>query len=181
MKAFIKNALAAIGVLHPALGVKISPERKIDILLSYQTPQTRTFVETGTEFGATLTALAPHFESLHSVELDEKKYADAREVFKGNPRVHLYQGDSAKILKEILASLNAPALIWLDAHASGPITLLNSPVRGELEAIFADPRHHIVLIDDARHFNRSAIRFIKLHARKNGYRFELFEGLFRLT
>ena len=50
----------------------------------------------------------------------------------------------------------APALFWLDAHYSGPITargVLDTPIVQELAAIRAHPvAGHVVLIDDMRDF-----------------------------
>jgi hypothetical protein len=53
--------------------------------------------------------------------------------------------------------LQQPALFWLDAHYSGPLTArgpLDSPIAQELAAIAAHPvRGHVILIDDMRDFN----------------------------
>lgn len=165
---------------HPSRGIKISAARKVEILLTYRR-DLHTFVETGTEFGGTIAGVRHAFDRMHSVELEEGKYRDAVQKFGSDKSIMLYQGDSAKVLPQILKNIEEPCLIWLDAHGPGEITMDNSPVRGELQAIFAHPHHHTVLIDDARHFSFSAIREMRKMAREHGYRYELSEGLFRLT
>lgn len=181
MKLLVKKLLAALGILHPALGAKISSHRKVELLRSLKTPETRVFVETGTEFGTTLEALRGSFEEMHSVEFERAYYENALKRFAGDSAVHLYYGDSAQKLPIIMANLHAPALVWLDAHGPGAITLENAPIKEELEAVLAHPCRHRVLIDDARHFSRKTIRYIAEAARQHGYRFELKEGLFLLT
>jgi hypothetical protein len=77
--------------------------------------------------------------------------------FAARPDVTLLHGDSGSRLPEVLGQLTEPALFWLDAHYSGPITArgpLDSPIGQELEAIAAHPvGGHVVLIDDMRDFN----------------------------
>lgn len=114
----------------------------------------RTFVETGTYHGDTVAALVGHFDELHSVELFEPLYEAALARFHGEPRVHLHQGNSGELLPRILRSLDGPALLWLDAHYSGPGTGAcgADPPRDELAAVFAAPHPHVIYIDDAQTF-----------------------------
>ncbi len=181
MKNTLKNFLRSVGVLHPARGIKIRPERKIEILLQYQTPLIRTFVETGTEFGQTIDGIKHSFDEVYSIEFDTALYGRAVEKFAGSPNIHLYCGDSAVLISDVLTHIHGPTLFWLDAHGTKEITMENSPIRSELEAILSHPLRHHVLVDDARHFSRSAIRRIKRMAREHGYRCDIAEGLFRIT
>lgn len=117
----------------------------------------RTFVETGTFAGEMTNAVRGHAARIVSIELDPRWHARAIERFRDCPDVELLQGDSATRLPEVLATLAEPALFWLDAHYSGPVTargVIDSPIVSELEAIRAHPvRGHVVLIDDLRDFN----------------------------
>jgi len=177
-----KKLLVSVGLRHPAKGIKISGKRKAEILLAYKTNDMTVFVETGTEFGTMIERLKEHFNEIHSIELDDTLYKDAVKRFQGERQIHLYHGDSATEIRKILPPLTSPALFWLDAHGGGDITFQNSPIEGELRAIFAHPvQGHIILIDDARHFNRSDIRKIAHIARANTYHCVIKEGLFILT
>ena len=116
----------------------------------------RVFVETGTFAGDTIDAVKQHFARIVSIELDPGWHARAVERFRSDPHISLLHGDSGVRLREVLASLTEPALFWLDAHYSGPITargVLDSPIAQELAALRAHPvKEHVVLIDDIREF-----------------------------
>jgi hypothetical protein len=115
-----------------------------------------TLVETGTFAGEMIAAVASCFDRIVSIELDPTWHARAVERFRGVKHVTLLQGDSGTKLPEVLATLAGPALFWLDAHYSGPVTArgaLDSPIVQELAAIRAHPvAGHVVLIDDMRDF-----------------------------
>jgi hypothetical protein len=116
----------------------------------------KTLVETGTFKGDMIHGVERHFAEVHSIELGRELYDDARERFAGLPHIHLHLGDSASVLPEVLKSLRAPALFWLDGHYSEGITARGSkdtPIVEELAAIYRhNPTGHVILIDDARHF-----------------------------
>jgi hypothetical protein len=116
----------------------------------------RVLVETGTFAGEMIAAVLGCFDRIYSIELDDRWYAAAVKRFAGRSEVSLLHGDSSVRLGEVLAGLKEPALFWLDAHYSGPLTArgpLDSPVVQELEAIAAHPvRGHVILIDDMRDF-----------------------------
>jgi hypothetical protein len=117
----------------------------------------RTFVETGT-FAAEMTAaMRGVAHRIVSIELDPGWHARAVGRFRGCSDVELVHGDSGTRLPEVLTTIHEPALFWLDAHYSGPVTargLIDSPIVAELEAIRAHPvRGHVVLIDDLRDFD----------------------------
>ena len=121
--------------------------------------QLRTFIETGTFAGEMTAAVAGYADRIISIELDPMWHARAVERFRSRPEIELLEGDSGTRLPDALARLHEPALFWLDAHYSGPVTargVLDSPIVQELAAIHAHPvRGHVVLIDDLRDFNGS--------------------------
>ena len=85
-------------------------------------------------------------------------FEQAKLRFSRKKHVHLYNGDSATVLPQIVSALSGPALFWLDAHYSGGITArgaIDTPIVEELRCILGRDRHrHVVLIDDARCFDR---------------------------
>src|SRR5271155_4668316 len=88
-------------------------------------------VETGTNLGHMIGVQKDHFREIYSIELDEWLAARARRKFANNPNIHLFQGDSGKVLPTII-----PA------------------IKEELECIYRHPvRDHVLLIDDARWFD----------------------------
>jgi hypothetical protein len=112
-------------------------------------------VETGTYLGDTLYSLYPSFAKLYSIELSEHFFALAQKRFKQYNKIQLLQGDSGEELHKLVPQFNQPALFWLDGHYSGGITAkgkLECPVYEELNAIFASPFNHVIVIDDARLF-----------------------------
>ena len=74
------------------------------------------FIETGTLYGDTSASVAPLFEELHSIELDEGLYENAIARLAGSSKVRIWHGDSAEVLPRILADLRRPAFFWLDGH-----------------------------------------------------------------
>ena len=116
---------------------------------------TRTLVETGTYLGDMVAAMLPHFAAITTIELDKDLHRRAQKRFEKQRSVTLLQGDSGARLPEVVASLNEPALFWLDGHYSGGFTArgeLDTPILAELRHIMASPHEHVVLIDDARLF-----------------------------
>jgi hypothetical protein len=116
----------------------------------------RTLIETGTFAGGTIDAVGRRFDRLVSIELSPEWHARAVERFGSLLHVTLVHGDSATRLPEVLQTLEEPALFWLDAHYSGPITargVIDSPIVRELDAIRAHGvAGHVILIDDMRDF-----------------------------
>lgn len=126
---------------------------KIDQIRRFANPNAA-FVETGTLFGDTLGAVHKSFARSVSVELDPTLHAVASRRFRRCPDVVVLQGDSGKVVPQILAMLNQPAVFWLDAHYSGGFTArgeIDTPLMVELVAILRHAvKGHVVLIDDAR-------------------------------
>lgn len=119
-----------------------------------------TLIETGTFKGDMVAATRRSFRQIFSIELHPGLAADARKRFAGDKAVSILQGDSAKLLNEILDEVDRPALFWLDAHYSGGITAQGeeeTPVLNELRTILEHPvAGHVLLIDDAREFGGSS-------------------------
>ena len=113
-------------------------------------------VESGTFLGDTVEAMRHEFRTVHSIELAPKFHELAKRRFAGVPNVVLHQGDSGRVLADLVGKLDEPALFWLDGHYSGGDTAQgesNCPVRQELAAIFGGMKPPcVVLIDDARCF-----------------------------
>lgn len=113
------------------------------------------FVETGTFRGDTAAWAGAHFRHVVTIELSPEYHAAAVERFRGRDGIRTLQGDSAKRIREVVATLDAPALFWLDAHWSGLDTAgreAECPLLAEVAAINASPLGHVVLVDDARLF-----------------------------
>lgn len=112
----------------------------------------KTFFETGTCYGWACEVARHHFEQVYSIELSPKYYSLAVERLHEYPNVHLFQGDSAKILGAILETTpNVPTLFWLDAHYSCGDTAkgeIDPPLEPELAAIYEHRPDAVILIDD---------------------------------
>lgn len=112
--------------------------------------QLRVLVETGTNLGNMINVQKRRFREIYSIELDDWLAARAKRKFGKERHIHLFHGDSGKILPTIVAQLREPALFWLDAHWGD----ISAPIREELECIYHHPiREHVLLIDDARWFD----------------------------
>ena len=63
-----------------------------------------------------------NFEHIVSIELDKELYENAAKFFRKDKHIEIIQGDSSKVLPEILKNINQRCLFWLDGHFSGGIT-----------------------------------------------------------
>ena len=115
-----------------------------------------TLIETGTYKGDMVEAQKNNFKKIISIELSMDLFEKARERFKNDNQIFIVQGDSGKVLPNILKDINEPVIFWLDGHYSGGITAKGDkecPIYEELEAILIGKKfNHIILIDDARCF-----------------------------
>jgi hypothetical protein len=113
-------------------------------------------VETGTFLGDMVEAQRENFSKIYSVELGPRLWKNAVQRFKKFNHINIIQGDSGKVLDQVTALLNQPAIFWLDGHYSAGVTARGEkdcPIYGEVDAIFRHQRlPHILLIDDARLF-----------------------------
>lgn len=125
-------------------------------ILRYQKEhQYSIFVETGTYLGDMVEAQKNHFEQLISIELSEALFEKAVTRFEKYPLIKILQGDSGKVLQEVIRNIQKPALFWLDGHYSSGFTAKtneNTPIMDELDIIFKSPFGHGILVDDARLF-----------------------------
>ena len=158
-------------------------------VLNYGTAsRARVLIETGTFYGNMLRACLGHFDRLISFEIEPHFFSRAKRVFRNHSKVILVNGDSGKLLPEILGVIKEPCVFWLDAHYSCGLTgkaELETPICRELETIFAHPYHHTILIDDASEFNGThdypKISWVQEAARRNGYSFSLSDNIIRLV
>jgi glycosyltransferase involved in cell wall biosynthesis len=115
------------------------------------------FVETGTYRGASVREALPYFNEIHTIELSEELYEQAKAEFAEHPQVTVHHGRSEEVLKELAPKLKRrKALFWLDAHWSDEPGAAGSgetcPLPKELEAIGSLGADSVVMIDDARLF-----------------------------
>jgi len=112
----------------------------------------RTLIETGTYYGEMVAALQSRFDRVDSVESLPELARAAAGKFKRFPHVRIFEGESQLVIPEILESLSAPALFWLDAgyYTWDGLHRNKQRLALELETILGGPiRGHVVLIDDA--------------------------------
>lgn len=114
-----------------------------------------TLVETGTYLGDMVMSQKNNFRRIISIELGKDLWEKAKQRFRMYNHIELLQGDSGKVLHEVINNINEQAIFWLDGHYSSGITAKGEkecPIYEELAAIFKNNHKHILLIDDARHF-----------------------------
>jgi hypothetical protein len=116
----------------------------------------RILVETGTFMGEMIDAVLNTFDEIISIEFDPDLARRAQKKFSADYHVRILQGDSGKVLPEIMAGINKSCLFWLDAHYSGGVTAksdLETPIFRELSLLLEHScPDHVILIDDAREF-----------------------------
>jgi hypothetical protein len=125
------------------------------ILFLKQSLQARVFVETGTNKAETSAWAADHFERVFTIEGFEPLYKQATERYRERKNISFVLGDSRTRLPEVLATINEPAVIWLDAHWCAEETFGSDgecPVIDEIEAVNQSGANHLILVDDARLF-----------------------------
>lgn len=115
-----------------------------------------TLIETGTHLGEMIEMQKHHFTEIVSIELGEELFNKAQKRFKKYDHITILQGDSGKVLPNIVPGISNRALFWLDGHFSAGLTAKGDkecPVYEEIDAIFANNKFkHVILIDDARDF-----------------------------
>ena len=134
----------------------------VELFKRYANP---VFVETGTYLGEGVKfALAAGFQTIRSVELSDKLYADNVRRFAEQPSVKIYHGSSEEQLWNMMEGIRQPMTLWLDAHYSAGITAKgseNSPILKELRIIGRHPiKTHTILIDDRRQVGTADFDFI---------------------
>ena len=126
-----------------------------------------TFIETGTYKAQTASWAGANFKQVYTIEGYLDYYNRSSQAHKYRTNITFLLGDSRVELPRVLAKLDKPALIWLDAHwwgdsmisAGGPG---ECPLREELTAIKDCKTRHFILIDDLHCFqgelNKGAVR-----------------------
>lgn|GEM_PF-713777 len=118
------------------------------------------FIETGTYLGDTSDAAGRIFSDVCTVELSGELYEKAAERFRGRENIHLYQGDSASMLPDMLKRAKGRAVLWLDAHYSkGAMekTEKNTPIIEELKVVRdLSVKDAVILMGDVINFQHVA-------------------------
>jgi predicted O-methyltransferase YrrM len=150
----------------------------------------RTLIETGTYYGEMVAAVKNDFDRIFSIEFNPGLARRAAQRFASDPRVRILEGDSQKVLPDLLNSISEPSLFWLDAGYWGWANLARDPERlsAELEAALSHPvKGHVVLMDDARMLDgrNGAPTYDELRARVvarfPGRRVESLHDIIRIT
>lgn len=115
------------------------------------------FVETGTWLGHTIFEMEPYFESLYTIEINEKFYNNIVSKYTNN-KIKFLLGASEDKLVEILPSLKENTIFFLDGHWSAGDTgkgKKDVPLYDELTCIstYFSP-NAIIIIDDVRLFGK---------------------------
>lgn len=138
------------------LGARPNLLKQNDVKNYAQQFNLRTLIETGTYHGAMVSATKETFSRIISIELDKDLAQTAKRRFSRYGHISIVQGDSGKMLQDLLATITEPCLFWLDAHYSGGLTAKGqtvTPILQELGHILRHPvAGHVILIDDARCF-----------------------------
>lgn len=115
------------------------------------------FIETGTFLGTMDYSVRNMFRAIYSIELGVDLSKRARSRLRFYPHIQIVQGDSGKLLPQIMKNISERCLFWLDGHYSEGMTAkgsLETPIVEELETIFEHGvKDHVILIDDARCFD----------------------------
>ncbi|KAB2852635.1 MAG: class I SAM-dependent methyltransferase [Ignavibacterium sp.] len=149
----------------------------------------KTLVETGTFMGEMVYAQRNNFEKIISIELSRELFNVAQKRLKKYKNVEIINGDSGKLLKQLVAKISDPAIFWLDGHYSGFETAkgdIETPIKQELGAILNSELNHIILIDDARLFigqnDYPTIEALKKYilSKKTNYMFNIEDDIIRV-
>jgi hypothetical protein len=114
-----------------------------------------TLVETGTFEGESTLYAAERFRRVVTIDISREYHEVAYMRCAQHQNVEFHIGDTRAVLPGVVASLDGPALFWLDAHAApGLFGIADDwPVLEELKIIDGSSDFgHFVLIDDAHCF-----------------------------
>lgn len=137
-----------------------------------------TLVETGTFEGESTLWAAEHFANVVTIDIRDDDRGTAYDRCRDHRNIVFIHGDTRDALPEVIATLDRPALIWLDAHAAPGLfgDAHDWPILDELEIINRSPHKHFILIDDAHCFLPGSpflecptIERIDTKARQGGY------------
>ena len=122
------------------------------------------FIETGTYIGdGVKKAMEAGFKNIISIEFDNNRYLECKNMFKNNNNVQIVKGDSGEVLPDILKKINEPVTFFLDAHYCGDNAEISDkwcPLDKELQAIKNHKINtHTILIDDWRCMDNTHIDY----------------------
>lgn len=156
---------------------------------NFKKHKTDLFIETGSFVGHGIQqALDAGYGKVISIELSDKYFEYSKNRFVSDSRVTIVQGDSYKVLPEILEGVDIKATFWLDGHHSCGDTALGdywAPLMQELDAIKEHPiKDHTIMIDDMRCWeNPNPVHgffkddiYKKLEEINPAYKFEFLDG-----
>ncbi|MGY4473588.1 hypothetical protein [Bradyrhizobium sp. USDA 3364] len=115
------------------------------------------FVETGTNLGHTTAFVAKHFAKVHTIELSRSLHEDTKRKLSHIRNIDFIHGDSAEVLRDLCATIEEPAVFYLDAHWSGGVTAHGDeevPLYHELASIARRPFCDLIIVDDYRLFGK---------------------------
>jgi len=129
-----------------AMNGQIGRQRLYEAIVSRVAPVA--IIETGTFRGTTTEFMAETGLPIYSVEGLARNYGFARARLLRKRNVHLYQGDSREVLRNLFAGKlrnlrGRTVFAYLDAHWNADL-----PLREELEIIFDHCPAAVVMIDD---------------------------------
>lgn len=113
------------------------------------------FIEAGTFQGGTARWAASHFEQVVTIENSKIFYQNTNEKYKDLENINFLFGDTRNHFKEIVPTLEQPAIFWLDSHWCGGDSYGETdqcPLLEELNIINKSQIDHTIIIDDARLF-----------------------------
>lgn len=116
------------------------------------------FIETGTFRGETTRWAAQRFADVQTIEINAETLAATKaalaETMPEQVNITYHLGDSRTALPGIVATLDGPAVFWLDAHKGGGFFGKGNdcPILEEIDAINTGAHDCVLLIDDARGF-----------------------------
>jgi len=118
-------------------------------------------VQTGTQNGQGLKYCAPYFQTIHTIELDDRYFEQSKERLARFKHIHCHHGTSPVVLRKVIDPTR-DTTCWLDAHYVAtddlPKQVNNQcPVLWELCAIFSFrwKAKLTILLDDAHMFQPS--------------------------
>tara|TARA_R110002051_G_scaffold253962_2_gene312953 strand:- start:4241 stop:4813 length:573 start_codon:yes stop_codon:yes gene_type:complete len=121
--------------------------------------EVKSCVETGTYEGVGSFTFSTYFDEVVTIELAEGLHRRCLELYKEDTNITFIQGKSTDNLTDVVAHIQHPYLLFLDAHGSGGNTVFDpqvgtygSPVLEELECVKSNLPSWII-IDDLREFD----------------------------
>ena len=148
-----------------------------------------TFIESGSCYGSGIDkAIEADYTDIRSVEAYAPHYDHCKVKYKGT-NIKLWFGLSQDKMPEMLADINKPAVVWLDAHVSGKDSAGHDEVNGakpeyqqhiilmkELEIILNHRTDHVIILDDQ--IGDDSQKYVDFILSKNAnYKFYFYDEL----